>query len=199
MCSYDAGYGGDVGQYRKMDARLFNSMNATDVRRLQFKHESNNVNYTAQEAKFAEYTNLKFKKVPNWEADYVYMRASEMVLTEAEALAHKGDLSGAATVLKELMSQRDPSWNMTQASVDDVYQQRRLELWGEGFSLFDHLRLKKGIDRNYEGSNHLSSARYTIDAGSWYFLFQIPLREMDNNDAINEEDQNPAPKESKFK
>lgn len=199
MCSYDAGYGGEVGQYRKMDARLFNSMSATDVRRLQFKHESNNVNYTAQEAKFAEYTNLKFKKVPNWEADYVYMRASEMVLTEAEALAHKGDLSGAATVLKELMSQRDPSWNMTQVSVDDVYQQRRLELWGEGFSLFDHLRLKKGIDRNYEGSNHLSSARYTIDAGSWYFLFQIPLREMDNNDAINEADQNPAPTESKFK
>ena len=139
------------------------------------------------------------KKVANWEADYIYMRVSEMILTEAEALAHKGDGAGAAQVLKELMSQRDPSWNMASVTVDDVYQQRRLELWGEGFSLFDHLRLKKGIDRNYDGSNHLSSARYTIDAGSWYFLYQLPLRELDNSDAISEADQNPAPTESKFK
>lgn len=199
MCSYDAGYGGDVGQYRKIDAKLYDSMNATDVRKKLFKHSSTGVEYTAQESQFPEYTNIKFKKVANWEADYIYMRVSEMILTEAEALAHKGDGAGAAQVLKELMSQRDPSWNMASVTVDDVYQQRRLELWGEGFSLFDHLRLKKGIDRNYDGSNHLSSARYTIDAGSWYFLYQLPLRELDNSDAISEADQNPAPTESKFK
>ena len=97
------------------------------------------------------------------------------------------------------MSQRDPSWNLNSVTVDDVYHQRRLELWGEGFSLFDHLRLKKGIDRNYAGSNHLKSARYTIDAGSWYFLYQIPLQELDNSDAITANEQNPAPTESKFK
>lgn len=199
MCSYDAGYGGEVGQFRKIDAKLYDSMSPTDVRKKLFKHASTGVKYTEQESKFPEYTNIKFKKVSNWEADYVYMRASEMVLTEAEALAHKGDGAGAANVLKELMSQRDPSWNKASVTVDEVYHQRRLELWGEGFSLFDHLRLKKGIDRNYAGSNHLSSARYTIDAGSWYFLFQIPLREIDNSDAISESEQNPAPMESKFK
>lgn len=35
-----------------------------------------------------DYTNLKFKKVAGWEADYVFMRLSEAYLTEAEALAH---------------------------------------------------------------------------------------------------------------
>ena len=199
MCSYEAGYGGEVGNYQKMDAKLYDSMSPTDVRKKLFKHSSTGVKYTEQEAKFPEYTNIKFKKVPNWEADYVYMRASEMILTEAEALAHKGDGGGAARVLKELMTERDPSWNKASVTVDEVYQQRRLELWGEGFSLFDHLRLKKGIDRNYAGSNHLSSARYTIDAGSWYFLYQIPLRELDNSDAISAADQNPAPTESKVK
>lgn len=199
MCSYDAGYGGDVGQYRMIDARLFSQMNDTDVRKLLFKHSENGVNYTAQEAGFPDYTNIKFKKVANWEADYLYMRASEMILTEAEALAHKGNLTEAANVLKELMSQRDPSWNYSQVTADDVYQQRRLELWGEGFSLFDHLRLKKGVERNYEGTNHLASALYTIAADSWYLHHQIPLRELDNSDAINDEDQNPAPEESKFK
>lgn len=199
VCSYDAGYGGESGQYRKIDARLYNSMSASDVRKLLFKHSSTGVDYTKQEAAFPEYTNLKFKKVANWEADYVYMRVSEMILNEAEALAHKGDLTGAATVLKELMEQRDPSWKLLQVDVDGVYQQRRLELWGEGFSLFDHLRLKKGIDRNYEGTNHLAGSCYTIDAGSWYFLYQLPLRELDNSDAIGPDDQNPTPTESKFK
>lgn len=199
MCSYDAGYGGEVGQFRMIDARLYNSMNSTDVRKKLFKHSSTGVNYTEQEQSFPEYTNIKFKKVANWEADYIYMRVSEMILNEAEALAHKGDGAGAAQVLKELMSQRDPSWNMASVTVDDVYQQRRLELWGEGFSLFDHLRLKKGINRNYEGTNHDPSVAYTIDAGSWYFLFQLPLKELDNSDAISESEQNPAPTENKFK
>ena len=43
MCSYDAGYGGDVGQYRKIDAKLYDSMNATDVRKKLFKHSSTGV------------------------------------------------------------------------------------------------------------------------------------------------------------
>lgn len=41
------------------------------------------------------------------------------------------------------MVNRDPSWNKTSVTVDEVYTQRRLELWGEGFSFFDHLRLKR--------------------------------------------------------
>lgn len=199
MCSYDAGYGGDVGQFRKMDARLFSQMSATDYRKLLFKHSGNGVTYTEQESKFPDYTNIKFKKVAGWEADYLYMRASEMILNEAEALAHKGETTAAATVLKELMSQRDPAWNQTSVTADEVYQQRRLELWGEGFSLFDHLRLKKGVERNYEGTNHLASALYTIAPDSWYLHFQIPLRELDNSAEITKEEQNPAPSESKFK
>lgn len=199
MCSYDAGYGGDVGQFRKMDARLFGQMSDTDCRKLLFKHSGNGVTYTEQESKFPDYTNIKFKRVAGWEADYLYMRVSEMILNEAEALAHNGQGAEAATVLKELMSQRDPSWNHTVVTAEDVYQQRRLELWGEGFSLFDHLRLKKGVERNYEGTNHLASALYTIAPDSWYLHFQIPLRELDNSAEITKEEQNPAPSESKFK
>jgi hypothetical protein len=159
---------------------------------------SSGVTYTAYERALPDYTNLKFKKVDNWLADYVYMRVSEMILTEAEALARSGKGSEAATVLATLMRNRDPNWNMTSVTGEDVYQQRRVELWGEGFALFDHLRLNKGIDRAYPESNHLASARYKINTGSWYFLYQIPLRELDNSADINEEDQNPAPTESKF-
>jgi hypothetical protein len=61
------------------------------------------------------------------------------------------------------------------------------------------LRLKKGVERNYEGTNHLASALYTIAPDSWYLHFQIPLRELDNSAEITKEEQNPAPSESKFK
>jgi hypothetical protein len=195
VCSFDAGYGGAVGCYRKMDKKLYDAMSSTDVRRQQFK-VGNNVSSVPEASAFPDYANIKFRKVDGWLADYVFMRVSEMILTEAEALARNGNETQAATVLRELMINRDPSWNASSVTGEQVYQQRRVELWAEGFSLFDHLRLKKGIDRSYTGSNHYSPVQYKISAGSWYFLFQIPLRELDNNPAITE--QNPAPTETKF-
>ena len=71
------------------------------------------------------------------------------------------------------MVNRDPSWNKTSVTVDEVYTQRRLELWGEGFSFFDHLRLKKDIIRNYEGSNHWVGGRLDFKAGDWTLLIRF--------------------------
>ena len=114
-----------------------------------------------------------------------------MYLTEAEALAHLNKGTEAAIVLKDLMVNRDPSWNKASVTVDDVYTQRRLELWGEGFALYDHLRLKKGVDSTYAGSNYFDAAKLKIEAGDWKFLYQIPLREIQENESISEADQNP--------
>lgn len=197
MCAYDAGYGGDVGAYRKIDARLFESFSSSDIRRQQFKDPKES--YSGKEASFPAYTNLKFKKVNNWAADYVYMRSAEMILMEAEALAHLERNAEASTALAQLMSRRDPSWSKSRVSVEEVYTQRRLELWGEGFSLNDRKRLHKGIERNYPGSNHLVQYRFNVDADSWLFFYQLPLTELDNNPQIGPGDQNPSPSESEKK
>lgn len=193
MCTFDAGYGGSVGQYRKIDARLYESFTPTDARLAQFKSPDAVVNPESTDItiKCPAYTNFKFKKVTGWEADYVFMRLSEAYLTEAEALAHQNKNGEAAAVLKELMVNRDPSWSKSSVTVDDVYTQRRLELWGEGFSFFDHLRLKKDIVRNYEGSNHWVGGRKNVSAGDWLLIYQIPRTELQENDMITEEDQNP--------
>ena len=193
MCTFDAGYGGSVGQYRKIDARLYESFTPTDARLAQFKSPDAVVNPESTDItiKCPAYTNFKFKKVTGWEADYVFMRLSEAYLTEAEALAHQNKNGEAAEVLKELMVNRDPSWSKSSVTVDDVYTQRRLELWGEGFSFFDHLRLKKDIVRNYEGSNHWVGGRKNVSAGDWLLIYQIPRTELQENDMITEEDQNP--------
>ena len=121
--------------------------------------------------------------------DYIYMRASEMVLIEAEAYAHLGNGSKAATVLKELMSKRDPQWSESSVDVEDVYLQRRIELWGEGFTYFDLKRLNKGINRNYQGTNHRYRLVYPAHDVVW--TYQIPQSEIQENDLISESDQNP--------
>lgn len=192
-CSFDEGYGGAVGAYRKIDARLYSKMEATDVRKTQFvgPGEKVHVKYAKSESDLPEYTNMKFKKVNGWLADYIYMRASEMVLIEAEAYAQLGEQGKAATTLGILMTNRDPSWNETNVTADDVYTQRRLELWGEGFTFFDLVRLKKGIDRTYAGSNYYDAAKIKVPAESWAFFYQLPLREIQENEYINDADQNP--------
>lgn len=195
ICSSDAGYGGDVGGFRKIDKRLYDALPTTDARRALFNQNPNQTTASGG-AKIPLYANVKFKRLEGWTADYVYMRSAEMVLIEAEALAHQGNGSSAAAALKTLMTNRDPAWNVGNVTVDDVYYQRRVELWGEGFSLFDHLRLNKGIDRR--NSNHLAGMEYVIPGGSRYFLYQIPLSELDNNSEMTTADQNPTPDGSKF-
>lgn len=191
MCTYDAGYGGAAGVYKAIDKRLFDQIGNNDARRKHFKVPGSVVDNSSSlpEVKAPIYTNLKFKKVTGWLADYVYMRAAEMYLIEAEALAHQNKNTEAANVLKLLMANRDPDWNKTSVTVEDVFLQKRIEVWGEGVIFYDYLRLKKGVNRIYDGSNHLEKIQ--VPAGDWRFIYQIPQTEIDNNSEIKPEDQNP--------
>ena len=136
-----------------IDARLYSRISDTDYRKDLFNGPEGDASRTTSGAK-RPYANQKFQYKDGWLCDYMYMRAAEMVLIEAEAYAHQGQGAMAATVLKELMENRDPQSNLTNVSVEDVYLQRRIELWGEGFTYFDLKRLNKAIDRSYDGSNH---------------------------------------------
>ena len=89
------------------------------------------------------------------------------------------------------MNKRQPSCNKATVTVEDVYLQRRIELWGEGFSFYDLKRLNKGIDRSYEGNNHLAGYDIKVDAHDVRWIYQIPLSEIQENKLINAEDQNP--------
>jgi hypothetical protein len=176
-----------------IDARLYGAMGSSDARRKQFKDPAAPVdpNSGVVTENAPSYCNYKFKPVTGWLADYVYMRASEMYLIEAEALAQQGKTGEAYNVLKILMDRRDSSWSVhrSTATVEDVFLQKRLELWGEGHIFYDYLRLKKGVDRTYPGSNH--EVKNKVEAGSWKFIYQIPQTEIDNNEELTASDQNP--------
>lgn len=121
--------------------------------------------------------------------DVPYMRAAEMYLIEAEALARLGQDPLAAKALYDLVVTRNPNYvislNTGQALIDEILVQRRVELWGEGFRFLDLKRTNSALDR--AGANHIATViadLYTIPAGDkqWEWLF--PKRELDTNPAV---------------
>ena len=150
----------------------------------------------------APYANIKFKPYKGEilgdlnAGDWPLMRVEEMYLIEAEGLALGGDPSGAKALLEEFVQgYRDPNYTCAASSPTDlqeeIWMQRRIELWGEGFSWFDLKRLKKGTVRNYDGTNFLKTARYNLPAEHGLFLLRIPLKEIQSNHGITEADNNP--------
>jgi len=138
-------------------------------------------------AKF-NYMNRKFIAQGNASSvgDVPYMRAAEMYLIEAEALARAGQDGAAQDVLLELASARDPGYarsaNSGQALIDEIMIQRRIELWGEGFRWYDLKRLNLPLDRT--GANHVASVidnRFTVPAGSNDWVWRIPIAELNAN------------------
>lgn len=81
------------------------------------------------------------------------IRASEMLLTEAEALLEQGGHDAdVQALLVELnrTSGRDPEYScaLTGSSLrDEVRKYRKFELWGEGFSWFDYKRWNITMER----------------------------------------------------
>ena len=184
------GYAGLAYSAKLIDKRLYDQIPDDDYRKTLFNGPEGDASQPTAGAKLP-YANLKFGNDGSWTMHYIYMRAAEMVLIEAEALARQGKNAEAATVMAELMKNRQPSWNKASVTVDDVLLQRRIELWGEGFAYFDLKRNNKGIDRNYEGSNHQAGYLHTIPAFDVRWTYQIPQSEMQENSHIQDSEQNP--------
>ena len=183
------GYSGILYTGRGVDARLFEQMSASDYRRAYWYRDANgNTESTAAASPEASawqnpYAILKFGWKEDWTQDYIYMRAAEMVLIEAEAYTHIGWSTDAANALSELMVRRDPNWEYQYPTLEDIYLQRRLELIGEGHAYFDLKRLNKGIERNYEGNNHLEGYAINVTENDSSWIYKIPQNAI-NNDYI---------------
>ena len=85
-------------------------------------------------------------------ADIVLMRASEMLLVEAEALARDGFPEKAVVPLNELRHARglgdyELTGKSQQDVIDEIMMERRRELWGEGFGITDILRTQQSVKR----------------------------------------------------
>ena len=189
MCNDASGYGGVGQSVHCIDKSLYDQIPVSDIRKGLWNTADGDPSAATTGAKLA-YASRKFGYMANWLEDYLYMRVEEMILIEAECEARTGSGSSAATALAKLMNQRDNTWAASSVSVDDVLLQRRIELWGEGFEFMDIRRNGLGIDRKYQGSNHIVANQFTFPAHDLSWNFQIPLREIQNNTHITEEEQN---------
>ena len=137
------------------------------------------------------------------------MRVEEMMLIEAEAAGMQSEGRGI-TLLTNFAKTRDPQYeygkhvndtyggNRATGFQNEVWWQRRVELWGEGFATYDIKRFDKGIIRSYANTNHLSGYRwnyggYNTNSGNVHpdwMDFCIVGTETDNNAACTN---NPTP------
>jgi len=158
---------------------------------------------------FLPYTNVKFGafsigNVIN-EEDMPLMRVEEMILVQAEAKAHTN--AGEATQILEnfVKTYRDPSYSAAAGGrtlLDEIWFQRRVELWGEGFGVFDNLRLDKPIVRSHgaASSNIADAFRFNLDSQDPWLRMRFPQGEMNTNFGIEDNqggvqptiDQNPG-------
>ncbi|MFL5786999.1 MAG: RagB/SusD family nutrient uptake outer membrane protein [Flavisolibacter sp.] len=184
-----------LGTQKKITKALYDQIPSGDIRKSVFKTPGTGTSGNP------DYNQLKFH-VPtpgSWAADYLYMRSAEMYLIEAEALQRSGNEAQARSVLETLIQSRNPGYSAASftgsALLDEILLQRRIELWGEGFSLIDIKRLKTGLNRPAGPGNHgapsLDPSVYTIPDGDGRFLMRIPQRELDANNAMTPADQNP--------
>ncbi len=210
-------YSTGVGSYKDINVLLFNKIPPTDVRKGWWVDENlhssnlssvswNGVSGDAvaklviPDVKYAynPYTNVKFAQYggpgsTQNAGDWCIMRSEEMLLIRVEALAMSGNVAGAKTLLESFVKgYRNPSYvcnaNDATALQNEVWFQRRVELWGEGFSMSDIMRLGKPVVRHHNNkeSNFPEAFKFNIKANDGYLLLRIPQRETNNNKGIPE-------------
>ena len=140
---------------------------------------------------FLPYTNVKFgmNTVGGTlnDDDWPFMRVEEMILIQIEGLAKSGSPSAARTMLEDFVrTYRDPSYSADaggRSLEDEIWFQRRVELWGEGFSNSDTRRLGKPLVRFHAGeeSNVPEAFRFNMTADDGWWLMRFTSSEKNTN------------------
>ena len=218
LCSFFTdGYIG-VGAWKKINKPLFDKIATGDIRKQWWLDESEESilvkkpvydewrETASSDGDFGTYTNVKFgpykgesglyTQVPA--QDWFLMRAEEMIFIKAEGLAMSGKTGEAKALLEEFVNgSRMISGSGYTAPSDanalqnEIWYQRRIELWGEGFSFYDIMRLKKPVTRVENGVTSFPTAwQFNIEAEAPILLWLVPKSEIEANKGISEEDNN---------
>ena len=206
MGSLNYGYA-SVGAWRMVSKALYEAIPDTDARKGWFLDaDSMSKNLTAEQQDYVintagcpGYTQVKFAPYNDElytstnACDIILMRIEEMYLIVAEAEARNGNATEGAKVLNEFVSTyRDPNFSVASDAssvIAAALLQRRIELWGEGISYFDILRLNEGLDRR--GAGFDPKFVFKIAADDPLMIFQIPNSEIQANQMLTDADNNP--------
>jgi hypothetical protein len=116
------------------------------------------------------------------------MRVEEMYFIEAEAAAHINPADGKALVEAFMTQHRDESYacreTETDAVVEEIVFQKRVELWGEGQTFFDIKRLDYSVTRGYAGTPFTDLARLNTNGRPAWMNLVMVRTEANNNQAL---------------
>lgn len=132
---------------------------------------------------FTPFTNVKFGCNPvgtmeNAE-DMPLVRVEEMILIQAECAARLGNADQAEYILSSFVrTYRNPEYDLTASGrdiLDEIWLQRRIELWGEGFGRGDIVRLGKPLVRFIpdRDSNVPGVYQFNLEPGDLHLIVPI--------------------------
>lgn len=152
---------------------------------------------------YDKYAIEKFVDKPDRTGDLPYLRAAELLLIEAEAEVNKGNYNNAQKLLDELRAKRitgyqpEVALNNKNDMLERIWIERRKELYGEGFALYDIMRFGfflGGTTKVQRGPYHLDFDNELRDIpadNDKRYLREIPDLEFDSNKAMDRtKDQN---------
>ena len=201
--------------YAGINNLLYNKIPDTDIRKQWWIHQENGslyssllngltwgdakgqeiVNLYIKDVKepYTEFTNVKFGLISGVasdknDSDWPLMRYEEMKLIQLEAKARQNQ--DVTSELQSFIRQtRDPQYIVSAKGLsilDEIWFQRRVELWGEGFSIYDANRLDKPIVRFHEGETTCYPDAFQINLGkdNGWRLMRFPQSELDTNFGI---------------
>ena len=222
------GYAPACQCYTCINKMLWNKIPATDVRKGWWVDENlesplldglawpgfddvANADDGSDKLPFLAYTNVKFgvnqMATTSNDEDMPLMRVEEMILIQAECQARLSNTNEAINTLTNFVkSYRDPEYDVNGRGLsllDEIWFQRRVELWGEGFYVPDMRRLNKPLVRflgTDESTNFATNFRFNMAADDAWNLLRFPQGEMNTNFAIEDNegsnqptiDQNPT-------
>lgn len=210
--SNEAQYGyAAAGPFTMIATELYDKISDNDFRKLSFKAPEGTSLYGKEpviDAVFAaelpEWSSFKFRPGGGNISDYnvgsasayPLMRIEEMYLIEAEAMAHTSPAEGKRLIEEFMKKYRYPTYlcrgTSSEEVVDEIFLQKRIELWGEGQIFFDYKRLNKPVVRAYEGTNFAGATLYNTTTRPAWMNICIVLSEGNNNTAVKDYN-NPDP------
>jgi len=202
--------GNDKAPFVMIASALYDKMSDDDFRKLSFIAPAGSPlagkesliisdpgNKDYRRSLFPDYTTIKFRPGSGdvgdpktaCSCDYPLMRIEEMYLIEAEAAAHQDASRGAQLVEQFVQTYRYDNYRCkasdTEGVVDEIFLQKRIELWGEGRIFYDYKRLAKPVDRT-TSSNWPDAENFKTEGRPAWMNFCITNNEDASNEALKD-------------
>ncbi|MDE6333942.1 MAG: RagB/SusD family nutrient uptake outer membrane protein [Muribaculaceae bacterium] len=207
MGSFGYGYASAVGAWKWISKNLYDRIPTLDIRKgwwlgedgtsanltdrqnaFMASHESDPNRIQRIQVKFDSYQSVLNTQTNA--CDVPLMRVEEMYLVRAEALGMQDVAQGVAALSDFVKTNRFQRYRLSATTVEDFLEelwfQRRIELWGEGFSYYDMLRFKKDLDR--VGGGWPATCVYQIPATDPLLIYPLPSGVITTNPYISEAD-----------